>query len=250
MSTYTTNTSVMEGACRDMLRTRLRLDVVDTETLSAVLDSVHLLPLGTPDADLAIDSGLRLTLATLAPTDYSLAVSALRTQPADANGFEAVSSCLSAAVREASAAIDLATRDLVSDVVAQSADELGYAVQRCRGNTVTSIEMRLPDEVMLVRVHPGGLVYTDHAGLSDHTCGDRQRRLEATMRSHGLTLANTRSVPHLSRAGGELIGNAARCDPTSLARGSVRDAERPVGGRSRGTASDLSFGEPARSLLR
>jgi hypothetical protein len=133
---------------------------------------------------------------------------------------------LDSAVAAASSAIAGATRDITAEAFAGAAHELRYTVSMCRGTTATGLELRRANEVVLLRIHDGGAIESDHAGLLDGSCGDRQRELEEAVARRGITLTGRKQRNHGAYHGGELISAAASRGDASLARATVTDAEQ------------------------
>ena len=91
---------------------------------------------------------------------------------------------------------------------------------------------------MLIRVHDGGEVEFDHAGLFDAACGERQLELEQGAERRGVTLTQRNQHYHGAPGGGALIAAAGASGDPSLARATALAAEparSPAGGRRRRT---------------
>jgi hypothetical protein len=228
----------MTAACQDLVRQRLQLPPTATaqlESLKAMMaaDRAELPAL----RQMVGREPIRATLGALAPAAFQQACTMLTTAKApgisEAAFAASVQSQLSEAVSTAEASIANATRALTADAFAQAGTGLGYTVSVCAGNSTTGVELRRNHELILLRIRNGGAVESDHAGLKDATCGDRQRDLEQAAARLGITVADRRQRDHGLAVGGDLITAAARLHDTSLARATVRDGE-PAGAPDRG----------------
>jgi hypothetical protein len=132
---------------------------------------------------------------------------------------------LTDAIDIASATIAGAARDITADAFIYAAQDLGYSYSEHRGHTVTGIELRRQHELILILVHDDGTVQSDHAGLTDATCGSRQRELYDGVRRRGITLTDQRESFHGQATGGDLIRSAAVRQGETLAQAAVLDAE-------------------------
>jgi hypothetical protein len=234
MSTRTTQNAVMNAACRELLNERLDITLgqsIDLGEIRASLDSgcVDLSGLQS----LSRSPELSRVLGKLAPAPFARAQVSLGISASALNLSAVTSSARAAlvdAVSTAEAAIDGATRDLTAEAVTAAAAELGYTCSSYRGTTATGVELWRGDELLLLRIHDGGVVESDHLGLADASCGDRQRELEAAVARRGVTLTGRKQYNHGSRAGGDLITAAVERKDPSLARATVADAEQRATG--------------------
>jgi hypothetical protein len=234
MSTRVTQQAVMSAACHELLNERLDITLgqtIDLGQVRACLDSGRI-DLSNLQS-LARSPELSGVLGKLASAPFARAQASLGI-PANALNLAAITSsartALADAVSVAGAVIDRATRDLTAEAVTGAAAELGYTYSSYRGATATGVELWRGDELLLLRIHDGGVVESDHLGLTDSSCGDRQRELEAAVARRGVTFTGRKQYNHGSRVGGDLITAAvARKDP-SLARATVADAEQRVSG--------------------
>ncbi|HXT90811.1 MAG TPA: hypothetical protein VN714_16275 [Trebonia sp.] len=255
MSTRVNQNAQMNAACQELLSERLDLRVGQTLALgqaSTTLASART-DLSTMRS-LITSSELGGVLGRLAPAQFAGAQAALAmpvttvTMPTVA---AAAHSALAAAVSVADSVIAGATRDLTVEAFTGAAAELGYTYSTCRGAAVTGVELWRDNELLLLRVHDGGAVESDHAGLADASCGDRQRELEVAVARRGITFTGRKQYNHGAQAGGDLIATAvARRDP-SLARATVADAEqaRTSGGQAVGRGQRFVGGEAEPSHL-
>jgi hypothetical protein len=238
MSTRVSATVKMTAACQDLVRHRLQLP----PTATAQLESLKAM-MATGRAELPAlrqmvgRETVRSTLGALAPAAFQQACTMLTTAKvpgiSQAAFAASVQSQLSDAVSAAETSIANATRALTADAFAQAGADLGYTVSVCAGNSTTGMELRRNHELILLRIHNGGAVESDQAGLKDATCGDRQRELEEGAARLGITFADRCQRNHGLAVGGDLITTAARQHDTSLARATVRDAE-PASAPERG----------------
>jgi len=120
-------------------------------------------------------------------------------------------------------------RLVVADASISALTALGYSVQRVDGTRTSAIEARRGHETFLVVSEDQGKVTTDHAGLADDSCNDRQREYVDAMRQRGVLLDDEITVQHHDPRGGSPIANAARAGGSSLAEGAVLDGDaRPA----------------------
>lgn len=236
MSTRMTASVRISAACRDLVRQRLNIPLgaaLDLGQVSAALDTGRV---DLPALRGMVTGGeISGVLAALAPAPFARVRGLLTGSVPAANPSARVMSArteLASAVSVANATIAGATRDITAEAFTEAAKELQYSVSVCRGATATGIELRRANELMLLRIHDGGAIESDHAGLADATCGDRQRELEEAAARRGIDLTGRKQLNHGSFNGGELISAAAARHDPSLARATVTDAEQP-GGRTR-----------------
>jgi hypothetical protein len=228
MSTRVTASTRISAACRELVNQRLNIaldSAIDFAQVNAVLDAGRI--------DLPSFQGLLANgevsgiLSTLAPAPFARAcdiLAGLENEAGNRSELLAARVQLADAMAAASSVIDGATRDVTADAFAEAGAELRYTVSLCRGPTATGVELRHANEVMLLRIHDGGSIECDHAGLVDETCGNRQRELEEAVARRGVVLTGRKQRHHGSYTGGELISNAvSRGDPI-LARATVTDA--------------------------
>jgi hypothetical protein len=230
MSTRTTQNAVMNAACRELLNERLGIALGQSVHLGEIRASLDSGRVGLSGLRSLVRSPeLSGVLGKLAPASFARAQASLG-NPANTLNLSAATlsarAALADAVGTAAAVIDGATRDLTAEAITGAAAELGYTCSYHRGGTATGVELWRGDELLLLRIHDGGVVESDHLGLADASCGDRQRELEAAVGRRGVTFTGRKRYNHGSRSGGDLImAAAARKDP-SLARATVADAER------------------------
>jgi hypothetical protein len=115
-------------------------------------------------------------------------------------------------------------RLIVADSSADVLANLGYDVIRVDGERTSAIEGRRDHETFLVVIGPQGAVTTDHAGLVDDTCTDRQRDYVEEMERRGVLFDDEIVVQHHDPRGGSPIANSAGAD--SLAAGAVALGDR------------------------
>jgi hypothetical protein len=237
----------LSAACQQLARQQLNL--ADAATLD--LSGVRQLALSSQRLDLPAvremisSSPLSLTLETLAPLQFGT-VRQLLASPSGAGTAASAQAALASALSTASTTIGSATRDITAGAFAEAGAELGYAVSVCRGEAVTGIELRRGHELVLMRVSNGGGVESDHAGLVDATCGDRQRELEQAAARRGITITHCDQSDHASAQGGILIRNAAARRDPSLARAVTYSTEQAASSRTRRVLAE----EPARRATR
>lgn len=250
MSTRVLAQTQMSVACQQLARQQLNL--ADAATLD--LSGLRQLTLPGQALDLrsfreAVSSSpVRLTLETLAPHDFGTVRLLLASPPGPGARTAATSAqaALASALSTASATIGSATRDITAGAFAEAGAELGYAVSVCRGEEATGIELRRGHELVLMRVSGDGAVESDHAGLVDATCGDRQRELEQAAARRGITITHRDQSDHASAQGGILIRNAAARRDPSLARAVTYGTEQAASPRTRRVLAE----EPARRATR
>jgi hypothetical protein len=234
MSTRVTASTRISAACRDLVNRRLHITLGSTVDLGQVQSA-----LDSGQVDLAalrgmVSGEIEGVLSALAPAPFArardiLAGPTLRADHPSASMLSARVE-LASAVTTARSAIAGATRDVTADAFTEAGRELDYTVSLCRGASVTGIELRRPHEVILMRIHDGGAIESDHAGLVDNRCTDRQRELEEAVARHGIALTGRKQLNHGAANGGGLISAAASLADPSLARATVTDAERPAAG--------------------
>lgn len=231
MSTRTTQNAVMNAACRELLNERLGITLGQSVHLGQIRASLDSGRVGLSGLRSLVRSPeLSGVLGKLAPASFARAQTSL-----GALSARSARAALADAVGTAATAINAATRDLTAEAVTGAAAELGYACSSHRGATATGVELWRGDELLLLRIHDGGVVESDHLGLADASCGDRQRELDAAVGRRGVTFTSRKQYNHGSRSGGDLImAAAARKDP-SLARATVADAEQQRATGPRGT---------------
>jgi hypothetical protein len=232
MSTRVTASARISAACRQLVNQRLDIalgSTVELDRASTALASGRV-DLPTLQGLVAVGE-MASVLAMLAPAPLARARDILAGSGAAAASPSALIMSaraeLASAVTMASSTIAGATRDVTAEAFAEAGTELQYAVSLCRGGTTTGVELRRAHEVLLLRIHDGGLVESDHAGLVDGTCGDRQRELEEAVARRGIELAGRKQLNHGTYQGGELISAAVSRGDESLARATVTDAEQP-----------------------
>jgi hypothetical protein len=241
MSTQNTQQVLMNAACRELLNERLDVNLGPAVDFGQLATSLAADRLDLPEMRSMVTSfELGGALAQLAPGPFAAAQAALSTPSTSSTMpmvVAAASSALADAVTAAGAVLAGATRDLTVEAYTGAAAELGYTFSTCRGTSVTGIELWRDDELLLLRVHDGGAVEADHAGLVDSACGDRQRELDAAVERHGITFTGRKQYNHGAQAGGSLITAAVARRDTSLARATVADAEQPPGRQAQGGRS-------------
>jgi hypothetical protein len=220
----------LRAACAELAHEKLHLGAAATLDLSglrAAMDATARIDLPAIQQMIGTES-VRLTLSGLAPAAFGNVTQFASGPQYGADAADAAASAqaaLATAVATAAAAIGVVTRDVTADAFAAAGAELGYQVAVCRGDAATGIEMRRDHEIVLMRVDDSGAVESDHAGLADATCGDRQHELEAAAARRGVVVTERREQHHGSADGGQLIRiAAARRDP-SLARAVILAAQ-------------------------
>lgn len=124
-------------------------------------------------------------------------------------------------------ALDLASmeRRAVATASASALADLGYSVQTAEGRQTSAVEARRGHETFLVVVGDQGQIDTDHVGLADDSCNDRQRDFVDAMGRRGVLFDENAAVQHHDPRGGSPVANAARAGGTSLAEGAVIDGD-------------------------
>lgn len=136
----------------------------------------------------------------------------------DAN---ADASSIHLALNAAAAALAAQERSIVAAVSHATLTEQGYEVIRADGAHTTAIEAHRGHETYLVVVGDQGTIVTDHAGLADGACEDRDESFVAALAEHGVLLVTNESTVHGDSRGGTPILAAARAGVQSLAHGAV-----------------------------
>jgi hypothetical protein len=248
MSTRVNQTAQINAACRELLNERLDIrlgQTVDLGQLSTALEAGRVDLSGMRSMVGNVELGG--VLGKLAPAPFARAQTALAMTENALNPSAltmSVRTDLADAVSQANAVVIGATRDLTVQAFTEAATELGYTFSSWRGADVTGLELWRNNELLLLRVHDGGLVESDHAGLADGSCGDRQRELEAAAARRGITFTGRKQYNHSSYEGGDLIATAATHRESGLAKATVDTHEQLVpakGGRLFAGAS----GEPS-----
>jgi hypothetical protein len=236
MSTRVSAKARMTAACQELLKQRLNISIAATVELADVGTITSLERVDLSHLHQMMNSDLLTgALGTLAPDPFGRARDLLAsTDQTAGNAWAAAASVqseLDRAVSEAQAKITHTVRDITTEVFAEAGADLGYTASIYEGDTMSGVELRRAHEVILLRIHDGGAVESDHAGLVDATCGDRQRELEEAAARRGLALTDRRQRDHGAAQGGDLIVAAAHRRDSSLARATVFDAEQvPVKG--------------------
>lgn len=250
MSTQVTGNVRMSAICMDMLRERLNLPLDPDVLLShfSMLTTAERieLPALTELLSAQVPTG---ALEVLAPDAFTRARGllvgtdpGLTTQRALA---DSVHEALAEAIDTAGAVIAAEIRNVTADVFAAAGADLGYVVSVCAGATVTGLELRRDHELIVLRVHDGGLIESDHAGLADSLCADRQLALEHAATRRGMSLIDRRVSQHGAVTGGSLISAAVATKDPSLARAVVAMKERPPARTSR-----RRVGQPEQTSMR
>jgi len=236
MSTRVSASARISAACRDLVNQRLNITLspaVDLGQVQSALDSGRV---DLPSLRGMVAGEISGVLSALAPAPFARAQGILAGPAPGAGGASALMLSarteLTSAVTAARSAIAGATRDVTADAFAEAGRELQYTVSLCRGASATGIELRRTNEVMLLRIHDGGAIESDHAGLVDSGCTDRQRELEEAVSRRGIVLTGRKQLNHGAYNGGDLISAAASLGDPSLARATVTSAER-TGARPR-----------------
>jgi len=230
MSTRVSASAKISAACRDLVNQRLNIKLgtaVDLGQVQSVLDSGRV---DLPALQGMVTGEIRGVLSALAPAPFARARDILAGPGLAAGNPSALMLSarteLASAVTVARSAIAGTTRDVTADAFAEAGRELQYTVSLCRGTSATGLELRRANEVMLLRIHDGGAIESDHAGLVDNNCTDRQRELEEAVARRGVVLTGRKQLNHGTYNGGDLITAAASLGDPSLARATVTDAER------------------------
>lgn len=191
MSARVIATARLTATCRHELCEQLRLSVDPTSGLSHLNCIVGSRQLTLPDLQQLVSTpSARSVLSTLAPAEFNRvrahmeggSRSALETTAAD------LQSELAETVTVATTVVTVATRDITANTIAKSGRELGYTVATHRAENATCVELRRGHETVMVRVHDGGNMEFDHAGLTDDTCGEHQLQLERAAKRHGVLI--------------------------------------------------------------
>ena len=230
MSTRVSASARISAACRELVSRRLDITLGSTVDLGQVQSALDSGQVDLPALQGMVTGEIEGVLSALAPTPFARARDILAGPALGAGQPSALMLSarteLASAVTTARSAIAGATRDVTADAFAEAGRELQYAVSLCRGTSATGIELRGPNEVMLLRIHDGGTIESDHAGLVDNSCTDRQRELEEAVARRGIVLTGRKQLNHGAYNGGDLISTAASLGDPSLARATVTSAER------------------------
>lgn len=124
-------------------------------------------------------------------------------------------------------AADLAVleRLATTDASAVALTDLGYTVDRVDGISTSAIEARRGHETFLVVVRDQGRIETDHLGLADDSCIDRQQDFVDAMGHLGILFDEEVVVQHHDPRGGSPVAHAERAGGRSLAEGAVLDGD-------------------------
>jgi hypothetical protein len=230
MSTRVSASARISAACRDLVNQRLNITLGSTVDLGQVQSALDSGRVDLPALQGMVAGEIRGVLSALAPAPFARARDILAGPALGAGNPSALMLSarteLASAVTAARSVIAGATRDVTADAFAEAGRELQYTVSLCRGTSATGIELRRANEVMLVRIHDGGTIESDHAGLVDNSCTDRQRELEEAVARRGIALTGRKQLNHGAYNGGDLIGAATTLGDPSLARATVTNAER------------------------
>jgi hypothetical protein len=231
MSTRITAAARLSATCRQQLREQLSLDLDPADELGRVSALMESAQITLPDLQQLVSTPtVSSVLGTLAPAEFS-EVSSLLTGARHLNPLDLASSVqagLAEAIAVADAKVTATARDITADVFAESGLDLGYTVSVCQAEAATGLELRREHEVVLVRVHDGGDVEFDHAGLFDAACTDRQLELEQAAERRGIVLTQRNQHYHGAPRGGALIAAAAASGDPSLARATALAASQPA----------------------
>lgn len=140
---------------------------------------------------------------------------------------------LGAAFDRLSVSLAREERLLVAEASVDALRELGCAINRVDGERTSAIEATRGHETFLVVVQDEGAVVTDHAGLADGSCTDRQRDFVEAMSRRGVLFDDQATVQHHDPRGGAPIANAHRAGGASLAHGAVLHGDGSSGARER-----------------
>lgn len=231
MSTRVTASARLSTACQQQLRDQLGLSLdpaVELGRLSSIMESgcISLPALQEIISAPAVSS----MLGALAPAEFG-GVSTLLAAAGNPDPQALAASLqagLAGAVAVADATVTATARDITASAFAESGLELGYTVSACRAETATGLELRREHEIVLLRVHDGGEVEFDHAGLFDAACGGRQLALEQGAERRGVALTQRNQHYHGAPGGGELIAAAGASGDPSLARATALAAGQPA----------------------
>jgi hypothetical protein len=231
MSTRVTASARLSTACRQQLREQFGLSLdpaVELCRLSSIMESGCL---SLPVLQEMISApAVSSVLGALAPAEFG-GVCALLGNPGNPDP-QALAACLqdglAGAVAAADGTVAATARDITASAFAESGLELGYSVSACRADAATGLELRREHEVVLLRIHDGGEVEFDHAGLFDAACGERQLQLEQAAERRGITLTQRSQHYHGAPGGGQLIAAAGASGDPSLARATALAAGQPA----------------------
>ncbi len=230
MSTRVSASAKISAACGDLVNQRLDIKLgsaVDLGQVQSVLDSGRV---DLPALQGMVAGEIRGVLSALAPAPFARARDILTGPGLAADNPSALMLSarteLASAVTVARSIIAGTIRDVTADAFAEAGRELQYTVSLCRGTSATGLELRRANEVMLLRIHDGGAIESDHAGLVDNSCTDRQRMLEEAVARRGIVLTGREQLNHGTYNGGDLISAAVSLADPSLARATVTNAER------------------------
>lgn len=231
MSTQVTASARLSTACRQQLRDQLGLSLdptVELGRLNSIMESGRL---SLPELQEMISvPEVSSVLRTLAPAEFGGVCTLLGNagNPDPQALAASLQDGLAGAVAAADTAVAATARNITANAFAESGLELGYTVSVCRAEAATGLELRREHEVVLLRIHDGGEVDFDHAGLFDAGCGERQLKLEQAAGRRGITLTQHNQHYHGAPGGGELIAAAGASGDPSLARATALAAGQPA----------------------
>jgi hypothetical protein len=226
----------IDPACHELLRQRLKLPLgasVDLDQLTILTDPEQI---DLPRLQAGISGGpVCMTLSALAPDPFARARDLLAgagLASLDPYGLAVpvqvlgnIHAALLEAVALASARVAAALRDIAAEAFTDVSAELGYKFSICRGAVATGIELRHESELVLLRIHDGGALEAEHAGLLEAICEDRQLALQQAAVGRGIIFANRRQQYYEAGSPGSLISVAVSRGDTSLARATALEAE-------------------------
>jgi len=214
MSTRVNQTAQINAACRELLNERLDIrlgQTVDLGQLSTALEAGRVDLSGMRSMVGNVELGG--VLGKLAPAPFARAQTALAMTENALNPSAltmSVRTDLADAVSQANAVVIGATRDLTVQAFTEAATELGYTFSSWRGADVTGLELWRNNELLLLRVHDGGLVESDHAYNHSSYEGGDLIATAATHRESGLAKATVDTHEQLVPAkGGRLFAGAS-----------------------------------------
>jgi hypothetical protein len=231
MSTRITAAARLSATCRQQLREQFCLNLDPADELSRVSALTESARITLPGLrQLITTPTVSSVLGTLAPAQFG----EVRDLLADTRNIgtlalaTSVQTGLAEAIAAAGAKVTATARDITANVFAESGLDLGYTVSVCQADAATGLELRREHEIVLVRVHDGGDVEFDHAGLSDAACTDRQLELEQAAGRRGVVLTQRNQHYHGAPRGGALIAAAGASGDPSLARATALAASQPA----------------------
>lgn len=151
-----------------------------------------------------------------------------RRQPLNIGVVNATVDQLTVGLQQATADIAGYERAITAQAAGLALADLGYAVTRVDGASVTGFEASRGHEKLLVEVAQGGRIVTDHIGLSEATsCGQAQAAFVDQLATHGVQVVAAERHDHRDPRGGGLAIRAAKVRGATMAERIVKSYNPP-----------------------